>query len=79
MAGLRKQAGDARGLKLRADIDEIVLLRKQRCNTDFMATALMMNGETFYKYFCPGKSRCMDQLKNSHDLSLWTTAFWRSG
>src|ERR1700756_5063564 len=41
-----------------------------------MAAALMLNRETFYKYFCPGKSRGMNQLKNSHDLSLWITAFF---
>jgi hypothetical protein len=41
-----------------------------------MAAALMLNRETLYEYFCPGKSRCMNQLKNSHDLSLWITAFF---
>jgi hypothetical protein len=54
---------------------EIVLLREQRCHADFMATALMMNGQTLYEYFCPGQARCMNQLKNPHDLSLWITAF----
>jgi len=41
-----------------------------------MAGALMMNGETFDKYFCPGQPRCVNQLKNPHDLSLWITAFF---
>jgi len=33
--------------------------------------ALMVNGKTFYEYFCPGQSWCVNQLKNPHDLSLW--------
>jgi hypothetical protein len=41
-----------------------------------MATALMMNGQSFYEYFCPGQTRCMNQLKNPHDLSLWITALF---
>ncbi|WP_166678905.1 hypothetical protein [Paraburkholderia sp. BL6665CI2N2] len=44
-----------------------------------MATALMMNGQSLYEYFCAGQTRCMNQLKNSHDLSLWITALLRSG
>ncbi|WP_240975886.1 hypothetical protein [Paraburkholderia aromaticivorans] len=41
-----------------------------------MATALMMDGQSFYEYFRPGQTRCMNQLKNPHDLSLWITAFF---
>jgi hypothetical protein len=29
-------------------------LWKQRCNTDLMAPALMMNREPFYQHLCPG-------------------------
>ncbi|WGS51918.1 hypothetical protein LFL96_03360 [Paraburkholderia sp. D15] len=36
-----------------------------------MSASLVMNGKTFDEYFCPGQARCEDQLKNSHDLSLW--------
>jgi len=32
---------------------------------------LMVNRKTFYEYFCPGQSWCVNQLKNPHDLSLW--------
>jgi hypothetical protein len=50
----REQAGDARSLKLSTNVEEIVLLRKQRRNADFMAAALMMNCEPLYKYLSPG-------------------------
>ena len=50
----REQAGDAGGLKLRVNVGEIILLWKQRCNTDLMAPALMINREPFYQYLCPG-------------------------
>ena len=76
VASPRKQTRDAGGLKLRTNAGEIVLLRKQRSHTNFMAGALMVNGETFDEYFCPGQPRCVNQLKNSHDLSLWITAFF---
>ncbi|WP_238535672.1 hypothetical protein [Paraburkholderia phytofirmans] len=41
-----------------------------------MATALMMDGQSFYEYFCAGQTRRMNQLKNPHDLSLWITALF---
>jgi hypothetical protein len=41
-----------------------------------MATALMMNGQTFYEHLCSGQARRMNQLKNPHDLSLWITALF---
>jgi len=36
----------------------------------------MMNRKPLYQHLCPGQSRCVNQLKNSHDLSLWITAFF---
>jgi hypothetical protein len=76
VANLGKQTRDPRRLKFRVNGGEIVLLWEQRRHADFMATALMMNGQSFYKYFCSGQARCMNQLKNPHDLSLWITAFF---
>src|ERR1044072_6683193 len=76
VASPRKQTRDAGGLKLRTNAGEIVLLRKQRSHANFMAGALMVNGETFDEDFWHGQPRCVNQLKNSQDLSLWITALF---
>jgi hypothetical protein len=65
-----KTAHDTRRRELGSNSDEVVLLRQQRSHADFVSGTLMVNRKTFYEYFCPGQSWCVNQLKNPHDLSL---------